>query len=637
MQVQASQSVSLLGRGRPLLRPRVVTYTVALLLCAPVTTFALELGEASMRNGLGQSLLVEIPYRLAANEQLTSACVSLIPSPRAADALPTYINVTRISISPTVIEVFDENSVREPLIGLNVDVHCNTAPHFVRSYQLFVDPPAHIPAIDPSGPEVAKASNQASIDAAERAAAPSFAVVAGAAKNRATVPTARAPSATPRANVSPRARGHAGGDLTQGQTYRVVRGDTLSGIASRISDRSTIREAMDAVFAANPEAFIRGNRDLIEEGRTLTIPVMSPPIVPVATAPVSVSAAREPESLTAAPVPTLEPRDATPVQNLAPIAAAPVATAPNATQTPAVEEPATVVAPGATVPPPVEVNPFVESSAARSDVPRAAELEPREQGGSAAARSAGWITALLILGAGAALAALLAFVRRLRKPPPAPVAGYGIQRPRPRRQVELAAGIDVVESRMPDAPSDRVLAPPHGPVAQLDDESPPELDGIPLAIGPNDPVDLDVGAPVVIEEGIDWFKDRPPAAASNDAAASDETIEEAATVRMPEIDATVTASPRRLPESDDRSTRTTDEEQMTLTMVELDMLRQDYEAEHTLTQAFSQELRNAVADLEATKALRAAGAVSRVASAEQPQPETTEDSTTSTTLRIGTK
>ena len=60
-----------LGRVQRLQRSYVVARTLGLLLFAPVTTFALELGEASIKSGLGQSLLVEIPYRLAATERLT--------------------------------------------------------------------------------------------------------------------------------------------------------------------------------------------------------------------------------------------------------------------------------------------------------------------------------------------------------------------------------------------------------------------------------------------------------------------------------------------------------------------------------------------------------------------------------------
>ncbi len=249
---------------RRLRTAQAVAAALGLLLCAPLTTFALELGEATIKSGLGQSLLVEIPYRLAANEQLSSACIALVPALRAADALPTYTRVSRISITPTHIEIFDDRGVREPLIGLNVDVHCNTAARFVRSYQLFVDPPVQLPTVRSNDTAVAAARRPAVIDAAAPVATRDS--------------TASTPSATTaRANASPRARGHAGGNVTQGQTYRVVRGDTLSGIAARVTERpTTILATADAIFAANPQAFARGNRDLLEEGRSITIPVLTP-------------------------------------------------------------------------------------------------------------------------------------------------------------------------------------------------------------------------------------------------------------------------------------------------------------------------------------------------------------------------
>ena len=64
------------------------------------------------------------------------------------------------------------------------------------------------------------------------------------------------------------------------------------------------------------------------------------------------------------------------------------------------------------------------------------------------------------------------------------------------------------------------------------------------------------------------------------------------------------------------------DEQHTLTIVELDMLRQDYEAEHTMTQSANEELRDALADLEATQAARAANA--ETATLEIPQEESIE-------------
>ena len=101
------------ARAHRLQSTHVVACTLGLLLLVPVTPFALELGEASIKSGLGQPLLVEIPYRLAANEQLSPACVGLVPAANAADILPTYTRVSRISISSTHIEIFDDNTVRD--------------------------------------------------------------------------------------------------------------------------------------------------------------------------------------------------------------------------------------------------------------------------------------------------------------------------------------------------------------------------------------------------------------------------------------------------------------------------------------------------------------------------------------------
>ena len=77
---------------------------------------------------------------------------------------------------------------------------------------------------------------------------------------------------------------------------------------------------------------------------------------------------------------------------------------------------------------------------------------------------------------------------------------------------------------------------------------------------------------------------------------------------MPDLDAAATVGQQSLP-SHARSCQSSQrDDEMTLTIVELDMLREDYEAEHTLTQQASQALRDALADLKATKAARAAAA-----------------------------
>ncbi len=534
---RSAQGLSHLPRRQ---RAKITASALGLLVFTPVTTFALELGEASVRSSLGQSLLVEIPYRLAENERLTPSCVALAPAAQGTDGLPTYTRASRISITSTHIEIFDNGRVREPLIGLSVDVHCDTAPHFVRSYQLFIDPPASIP--QPSARTAAPLVAARSTDG----------IPSGTATTTVTsIPAASA--APPRANASPRARGEAGGNLTQGQTYRVVRGDTLSGIAARIAERpATIRETAEAIFAANATAFTRGNPDLIEAGRSITIPLMTPApaTLRAPSTPTPLPAAREPELPAAAPAPTaLPPLPAT--TNVVELPAAPL---PVATRTDVVSD-----APGETT----------------------------------AGRTTGWLTALLTLGAAILLATPLAFVWR-RKQQTADQARGKVQKSHPRQPVNPVAGIDVIEGRLAGAPP---ADPDVEPAADYGVTSPAGLADMPLRIGPTDAVDLDVG---------------------------DVTIEEnAATVRMQDIDAAVTALQQSHEPKADVLERTMADEKMRLTIVELDMLRQDYEAEHTLTQQGSQALRDAVADLKATQAARAATA-EQTATLELPEQSPTE-------------
>ena len=110
-------------------------------------------------------------------------------------------------------------------------------------------------------------------------------------------------------------------------------------------------------------------------------------------------------------------------------------------------------------------------------------------------------------------------------------------------------------------------------------------------------VDLDVGTPV-----------------------ENDTLN-AATVRMADVGAGP-SDRQQAARASGVSLAPVDDERMTITIAELDLLREDYEAEHTLTQQLSRELRAAVADLEATKAARAdAGESARSESLQRPGAE----------------
>src|SRR5690606_11603921 len=126
-------------------------------------------------------------------------------------------------------------------------------------YVLMLDLPGTLPASGHFGPDAttvpqpvapATASNAVNVPPARRSPAPASRPADG------TVPTAR-----------PRE------PLASGNLYRVRAGDTLSSIAARVTGRTgTLWQMADAIHAANPEAFIRNNPDLIRLGSEIVIP-----------------------------------------------------------------------------------------------------------------------------------------------------------------------------------------------------------------------------------------------------------------------------------------------------------------------------------------------------------------------------
>src|SRR5690606_14570803 len=123
-------------------------------------------------------------------------------------------------------------------------VDCPYAAHLSREYVLLIDPPR---AAEPDAPPV----RVAQAAEAEPAAVP-----------------APAPAAAPVRRAAPR-----GPAIASGTTYRVRPGDTLSGIAARLSGRRIgLWPTVERLFEANPHAFIDGNPDRLRAGAVLQIP-----------------------------------------------------------------------------------------------------------------------------------------------------------------------------------------------------------------------------------------------------------------------------------------------------------------------------------------------------------------------------
>ena len=227
------------GSGRRLILPALVALGGGCGLLAGSVS-ALELGEIQVQSSLGQPLRASVAFALQPNEQIHDYCIYLKPG-AAANGLPGISNVA-VTVGNGAIRIMGRTAIREPLLSLQLTVDCPYSAHLRRDYSVFVDPglPAELQASAPA-----------------------------AASGSANAPVRAAGLERPTASARPAARA----PITSSGTYRVQPGDSLSGIASRISGRSVgIWPAVDAIFAANADAFINNDKNLLRAGAVLAIP-----------------------------------------------------------------------------------------------------------------------------------------------------------------------------------------------------------------------------------------------------------------------------------------------------------------------------------------------------------------------------
>jgi hypothetical protein len=232
------------------------------LVAAPAT--ALELGDAKVHSTLGQPLRASIAYALAPNEIISDTCVSLQPS-GGASGLPS-IEGGSLIVTDGVIAITGSAIVREPMVSMRVAIRCQYTPQLTRDYMLFIDPANPTPV---AAPAPSNAAAQPQLDTQpSRPARPS--------------PRRAAVNRDPIANTS---------------RYQVQPGDSASMIAQRIENRPVgLWEAVNAIVATNPDAFIDSDPNKLKAGSWLTIPSFG------ADAPLTVAQTTATEPVAADPV-----------------------------------------------------------------------------------------------------------------------------------------------------------------------------------------------------------------------------------------------------------------------------------------------------------------------------------------------
>jgi len=219
------------------------------LVTAPVS--ALELGEINIESHLGQPLRASIAYALSPNEQMFDFCIFLKPG-NTANGMPNVSNA-RITITDKAIILDGRTSIREPLLAMQLSVNCPYTAHLARDYTLMIDP-----ATSTDGELVALRNEAEPLTPVQMSTVTATDV-------------ASEPKPTP--SVSASARPQDDTPIAMSSRYLVQTGDSLSQIASRIENRTVaLWPAVAEIFAANPDAFLDNDPDLLKAGNWLVIP-----------------------------------------------------------------------------------------------------------------------------------------------------------------------------------------------------------------------------------------------------------------------------------------------------------------------------------------------------------------------------
>ena len=236
---------------------------------------ALGLGNIRVLSKPGQPLVAEIPVISSDPGELENATVALaapVTFERVGLARPEGLvselqfQFAQDSQGRTVVRVTSATPVNVPAVGFLIEVDWGQG-RLVREYSALV-----------AAPETATAVAEPVIEAP--AAAPSNLIV------REPEPLPEAPVATPAAPVAAAAPAvqpvpqprpvpvPAPAPRADGQSTTVQRGQTLSQIAADLSRESgtSLNQTMVALMRANPEAFIRGNINLLKQGAVLRTP-----------------------------------------------------------------------------------------------------------------------------------------------------------------------------------------------------------------------------------------------------------------------------------------------------------------------------------------------------------------------------
>ncbi len=235
-------------------KPLVASLILAGLIAATDAS-ALGLGRLNVTTALGQPLVAEVDLATSAGDDVDSIRANVASPAVYRSASIEYQSILQNVRAQVLkrpngqpyIRLASSQAINDPYLDILLEVNSSTG-RLVREFVFLLDPPgaAAPQAIEPSQP------------ARPPMPAQSVPVATASVPASARADNSVTPTATPASN---------------GSTYTVKKGDTLSTIAGR-TPRSgvSLEQLMIAIQRVNPNAFIDNNINRLRSGVTLTLP-----------------------------------------------------------------------------------------------------------------------------------------------------------------------------------------------------------------------------------------------------------------------------------------------------------------------------------------------------------------------------
>src|SRR5579863_4287529 len=235
---------------------------VALLLVVPSAAFALGLGDIRLLSPLDQPLKAQIELLDATPDALQDLQVHLASQDTFARyglnwpqfLSGVHVKAVRMADGREVVELSSDQPVTDPVLTLLVEANWGRG-HLIREYTVLLDPPVYMPnSQQAASQQVAPAATGTAQRAGEIA--------------RSQTPTAQAapaaeaaPAESTQSTASGSSPSSAADSGEEPHSLVVRRGETLSGIANRLSgpglNAGPTRAWMLAIYQSNPDAFDR--------------------------------------------------------------------------------------------------------------------------------------------------------------------------------------------------------------------------------------------------------------------------------------------------------------------------------------------------------------------------------------------